>query len=100
MNTAIAMGKKGHHVLTEGNNDEFLSGGAYDAYTKLNLRYSQVAPIDMFDEKTLVTTYLHKLIYIPAKVMNTTSYSLPRAVVVQIKHFYINRPRHYSIQVV
>lgn len=45
------MGKKGHKVLTEGNDDEHLSGGAYDAYTQLNLRYSQVAPLDMFDEK-------------------------------------------------
>jgi fumarate hydratase class I len=51
MNIAIVMGKKGHHVLTRGNDDQFLSRGAYDAYTKLNLRYSQVAPIDMFDEK-------------------------------------------------
>jgi fumarate hydratase class I len=49
--TAIVMGKKGHMVLTEGQDDEHLSGGAFDAYTKLNLRYSQVAPLDMFDEK-------------------------------------------------
>jgi fumarate hydratase class I len=49
--TAIVVGKKGHMVLTEGQDDEHLSGGAFDAYTKLNLRYSQVAPIDMFDEK-------------------------------------------------
>lgn len=49
--TAIVMGKKGHMVLTEGNDDEHLSGGAFDAYTELNLRYSQVAPMDMFEEK-------------------------------------------------
>lgn len=49
--TAIVMGKKGHMVLTEGQDDEQLSGGAFDAYTELNLRYSQVAPLDMFDEK-------------------------------------------------
>mmetsp|Transcript_2951 Transcript_2951/g.4514 ORF Transcript_2951/g.4514 Transcript_2951/m.4514 type:complete len:575 (-) Transcript_2951:81-1805(-) len=49
--TAIVMGKKGHMVLTEGNDDEHLSGGAFDAYTELNLRYSQVAPLDMFEEK-------------------------------------------------
>lgn len=49
--TAIVMGKRGHLVLTDGNDDEYLSGGAYDAYTKLNLRYSQVAPLTMFDEK-------------------------------------------------
>lgn len=45
------MGKRGHLVLTDGNDDEYLSGGAYDAYTRLNLRYSQVAPVTMFDEK-------------------------------------------------
>ena len=49
--TAIVMGKRGHLVLTDGHDDEHLSGGAYDAYTKLNLRYSQVAPLDMFAEK-------------------------------------------------
>lgn len=49
--TAIVMGKKGNMVLTEGNDDNYLSGGAFDAYTKLNLRYSQVAPMDMFTEK-------------------------------------------------
>lgn len=49
--TAIVMGKKGHMVLTEGDDDTHLSGGAYDAYTNLNLRYSQVAPLDMFEEK-------------------------------------------------
>mmetsp|Transcript_38152 Transcript_38152/g.91330 ORF Transcript_38152/g.91330 Transcript_38152/m.91330 type:complete len:595 (+) Transcript_38152:793-2577(+) len=49
--TAIVMGKRGHLVLTDGKDDEHLSGGAYDAYTELNLRYSQVAPLDMFAEK-------------------------------------------------
>lgn len=49
--TAIVMGKKGHRVLTEGDDDEHLSAGAFDAYTELNLRYSQVAPLDMFKEK-------------------------------------------------
>ncbi len=53
--TAIVMGKKGHMVLTEGQDDEHLSGGAFDAYTKLNLRYSQVAPVDMFEEKNTGT---------------------------------------------
>jgi len=53
--TAIVMGKKGHMVLTEGEDDEHLSGGAFDAYTELNLRYSQVAPVDMFEEKNTGT---------------------------------------------
>jgi fumarate hydratase, class I len=49
--TAIVMGKKGHLVLTDGNDEAWLSNGAYEAYTQLNLRYSQVAPLDMFTEK-------------------------------------------------
>lgn len=49
--TAIVLGKRGHRVLTDGKDEEYLSGGAYDAYTTLNLRYSQVAPLDMFNEK-------------------------------------------------
>jgi len=53
--TAIVLGKKGHLVLTEGDDSEHLSGGAYDAYTNLNLRYSQVAPLDMFSEKNTGT---------------------------------------------
>jgi fumarate hydratase class I len=48
--TAIVMGKKGHLVLTDGQDDAYLSEGAYQAYKNLNLRYSQVAPIDMFNE--------------------------------------------------
>ncbi|KAL7483778.1 hypothetical protein ACHAW6_009422 [Cyclotella cf. meneghiniana] len=53
--TAIVMGKRGHLVLTDGNDEEYLTGGAYDAYTRLNLRYSQVAPISMFEEKNTGT---------------------------------------------
>jgi len=49
--TAIVVGKKGHLVLTDGNDEAYFSEGAYQAYNKLNLRYSQVAPIDMFTEK-------------------------------------------------
>lgn len=49
--TAIVMGKRGQQVLTEGGDDEALSHGIFDAYTKLNLRYSQMAPLTMWDEK-------------------------------------------------
>jgi fumarate hydratase class I len=49
--TAIVMGKKGHTVLTDGQDEEWLAKGAAAAYHNLNLRYSQVAPLDMFTEK-------------------------------------------------
>ena len=49
--TAIIMGKKGNRVFTEGDDEAALSEGARDAYLKRNLRYSQVAPLSMFEEK-------------------------------------------------
>ncbi|GGB73185.1 fumarate hydratase [Knoellia flava TL1] len=49
--TAIVMGKRGQHVLTEGTDERALSRGIYDAYTTLNLRYSQMAPVTTWEEK-------------------------------------------------
>ncbi|MGV8848153.1 MAG: fumarate hydratase [Propionibacteriaceae bacterium] len=49
--TAIIMGKRGQQVLSAGTDEKPLSMGVYDAYTKLNLRYSQNAPITMWEEK-------------------------------------------------
>ncbi|MBK8174740.1 MAG: fumarate hydratase [Rhodospirillales bacterium] len=49
--TAIIMGKKGENVWTSGDDEAALSYGILKAYTETNLRYSQVAPLDMFAEK-------------------------------------------------
>ena len=49
--TAIVMGKKGQYVLTTGKDEIAISQGIYDAFTKLNLRYSQMAPITTWEEK-------------------------------------------------
>jgi fumarate hydratase, class I len=49
--TAIIMGKKGFRVLTDGDDEAALSEGARDAYLRRNLRYSQVAPLSMYEEK-------------------------------------------------
>ncbi|MDP2295716.1 MAG: fumarate hydratase [Pseudolabrys sp.] len=49
--TAIIMGKKGQRVFTDGSDEGALAEGAHDAYLKRNLRYSQLAPITMFEEK-------------------------------------------------
>src|SRR3954462_5690599 len=49
--TAIIMGKKGRLVFTEGEDEGALAEGARDAYLKRNLRYSQLAPLSMFEEK-------------------------------------------------
>jgi fumarate hydratase class I len=49
--TAIIMGKKGCNVITDGDDEAALSQGARDAYLRRNLRYSQVAPLSMYEEK-------------------------------------------------
>jgi fumarate hydratase class I len=48
--TAIVSGKRGQHVLTDGEDEKHISRGVYDTYTTTNLRYSQVAPTDMYKE--------------------------------------------------
>jgi fumarate hydratase class I len=49
--TAIIMGKKGRLVWTEGGDEDALAAGVSDAYLKRNLRYSQLAPLSMFEEQ-------------------------------------------------
>lgn len=49
--TAIVVGKKGENVYTGSNDAESLSKGIFNTYQKKNLRYSQIVPISMFEEK-------------------------------------------------
>ncbi|NUR06568.1 MAG: fumarate hydratase [Nocardioidaceae bacterium] len=49
--TAIVMGKKSEGVLTGADDAEWISRGVFDAYTRLNLRYSQMAPLTMWEER-------------------------------------------------
>ena len=50
--TAIVFAKKGQQVWTKGGEDEAaLARGVFDAYTRLNLRYSQMAPVTTWEEK-------------------------------------------------
>jgi fumarate hydratase, class I len=53
--TAIVMGKRGRFVLTDGLDERAIARGVYDAYTKLNLRYSQLAPLTMWEERNTGT---------------------------------------------
>jgi len=48
--TAIIIGKKGQQVWTGGNDEEALSHGVYNTFVNENLRYSQNAPLNMYDE--------------------------------------------------
>ena len=49
--TALVMAKKGQHVLTTTKDEVAISQGIYDAFTTLNLRYSQMAPVTTWVEK-------------------------------------------------
>lgn len=53
--TIIIKGKKGQYVLTDGDDREPLAQGAADTYQKSNLRYSQMAPLTMWEEKNTGT---------------------------------------------
>ena len=53
--TAIVMGKKGHQVWTDGNDEAAISAGIAKAYKETNLRYSQLAPLSMFEEQNTRT---------------------------------------------
>ena len=53
--TAIVSARKGELVLTGGGDEAAISRGVFDAYTQLNLRYSQMAPLNMWDEKNTGT---------------------------------------------
>ncbi|MDT0202226.1 fumarate hydratase [Nocardioides sp. AE5] len=67
--TAIVMGKKSEGVITGADDGEWISKGVYDAYTKLNLRYSQLAPLTTYEEKNTGTN-------LPAQI---ELYSTPQA---------------------
>ena len=78
--TAIIMGKKGRLVFTDGEDEAALAEGARDAYLKRNLRYSQVAPISMFEEKNTRNNMPAQVeIYAEGGRTPTSSCSSPRA---------------------
>ncbi len=53
--TAIVMGKRGQRVFTCGNDEAHLSRGIFNTYERANLRYSQMAPLTMYEEKNTKT---------------------------------------------
>src|SRR5205085_3304299 len=48
--TAIVMGKRGQHVLTDGADEQAIARGIYETYERANLRHSQMAPLTAWDE--------------------------------------------------
>ena len=57
--TAIIMGKKGEDVFVMGSDEEALSKGVYSTFQKRNLRYSQLAPLSLFEEKNTGLSLIH-----------------------------------------
>jgi fumarate hydratase class I len=75
--TAIIMGKKGRLVFTEGDDEAALAEGARDAYLKRNLRYSQLAPLSMFEEKNTRSNMPAQVeIYAEGQGENESAYKL------------------------
>jgi fumarate hydratase class I len=78
--TAIVMGKRGSKVLASpgsSSDEEAISRGVFDAYTRLNLRYSQLAPLSMWDEKNTGSNLPAQIeIYADTKPGHETQYEL------------------------
>ena len=73
--TALVMGKRGQHVLTTERDEISISRGVFNAYTKLNLRYSQMAPVTVWEEKNTGSN-LPAQIEISADTLHPDEYQL------------------------
>ena len=82
--TAIVMGKKSERVITGADDSEWISRGVYDAYTRLNLRYSQLAPLTMWEEKNTGTN-------LPAQIelYSTPATTSPEATTDEISYKFL-----------
>ena len=75
--TAIVVGKRGQQVLTPGPDEAAISRGVFDAYAQLNLRYSQMAPLTMWDERNTGTNLPAQIeIYADTKPGHELAYEL------------------------
>jgi fumarate hydratase class I len=93
--TAIVMGKRGQQVLTDGRDEEHIARGVFDAYTKLNLRYSQLAPITMWEECNTGNNIEDQIEVYATGGDSTSSCSWPRAAARLTSPTSTKRPRPY-----
>ncbi len=91
--TAIVMGKKGRLVFTEGGDEAALAEGIWNAYEKKNLRYSQLAPLSMFEETNTKTNLPAQIDIFSEGEDAYNSCSWPRAAARPTRPFSI-RARH------
>ena len=75
--TAIVMGKRGQQILTQGPDEAAISRGVFDAFALLKLRYSQMAPLTMWDERNTGTNLPAQIdIYADTKPGHELTYEL------------------------
>ena len=77
--TVIVMGKKGRLVWTDGDDEAALAEGSRDSYLKKNLRYSQLAPISMYEETNTKSNMPAQVEIYADGETNTNSCSSPKA---------------------
>jgi fumarate hydratase, class I len=91
--TAIVKAKKGQFVFTGGGDEAAIAHGVFDTYLTSNLRYSQLAPITMYEESNTGTN-------LPAEIkisaVDGRSCSSPRAAAVRTRATCSRRPRRCS----
>ncbi len=74
--TVIITGKRGSNVITNSHDEEVIAEGVFNAYQQLNLRYSQLAPLSMWEEKNTGTNLPAQIeIYADTKPGNELEYS-------------------------
>ena len=74
--TVIITGKRGSNVITNSHDEEIISEGVFNAYQQLNLRYSQLAPLSMWEEKNTGTNLPAQIeIYADTKPGHELEYS-------------------------
>ena len=91
--TAIIMGKKGQQIWTGYSDEEALAKGVFQAYTRNNLRYSQNAPLTMYEEKNTGCNLPAQIEVYAEPVMNTGFFLLPRAGDRPTRPICIRKPR-------
>ena len=75
--TAIISARRGAHILTEGNDEKHLAHGIFDAYNTLNLRYSQLSPMSMWEEKNTGSNLPAQIeVYADTSVGHETRYDM------------------------
>ena len=89
--TAIIHGEKGQQVWTGYCDEEALSLGVYKTYTEENLRYSQNAPLNMYDEVNTKCNLRRRLILKLLKAWSMSFFVLLRVAVLPIKHISIKK---------